>query len=195
MNENILNTVSSITGLRDETIREGMSPAEKIIERPDFLNALLTPVSEWAAGHPTFYHHIGITYPDNKSFEEATGQFGDKLIANNLVAGGVTHFRRYLRIPVEGGQDIFVEFHRAGKEGNGVRGMHLDFVTDDPQGLLDKLLESANSAADSLGAKVVTRNFGGGNNPVAKVGLQAKDDPNFEVAVMARTHWSDPKDW
>ncbi len=169
-------------------------PVENGIWPSEYFNALLAPVAEWALQHPTQYHHVGFTYPNQSAFEAAIGENAENVISNNLVTPSVTHQRRYLRLPGETGQDTFVEYHMVGENGNGVEGIHFDFITGDPEGMLNHIVSTIDTEALN-GAKVVTQSFGGGNAPVGKVGLQLPDNPKIEVGVMARTHYSDPVTW
>jgi hypothetical protein len=157
-------------------------------------DALLGAVVEWAANHPTTLHHTGYTYPDRPSFDEAVSKAGE-VTANDLEVNGTTHVRRYERISGgDGGQDTFVEHHIVGETGNGTSGVHFDFITDDPEGML-AFVQGSVGNADLEDTTVVTKGFGGGTAPVGKVGLQPADNPGMEVGIMARTHWSDPDTW
>jgi hypothetical protein len=158
-----------------------------------YFGALLEPLVQWAGKHPTDYHHTGFTYPDRAAFERAIASSPGPLIVNQLVTPSVTHQRRYLRQPGGGSSDTFLEHHLVGEEGNGVQGVHFDFITDDPGAMLDYVRSTLDPEA--LGAQIVTQSFGGGDAPVGKIGLQPIGDPSMEVGLMGRTHWSDPVHW
>lgn len=160
----------------------------------EYLEELMGPVYEWAKSSSMRFHHIGYTYPDRDAFEAATQAAPGALIASDLVTPHITHHRRYLRVPRDDGPDTFIEYHLAGEEGNGVCGVHLDFVAEGADGMLAHMRDKVN--ARSLDAEVVTQDFGGGFAPVGKVALQPSVNPGrLEVGVMSRTHWSDPVDW
>lgn len=184
--------VEAIPGATD-AIRGGGWPGE-------YFGMLLVPVAAWSDDHPTRYHHTGYTYPNREAFDTATkAAGGSELIASDLSTPQALHHRRYSRAPSrEGGPDSFREHHLVGSEGDGLTGIHFDFITDDPTSMLKLVMEELGvdeSADKPSGIRVVTRSFGGGDAPVGKIGLQPVDDPALEVGVMARTHWSDPADW
>ena len=173
-------------------LERGTPPIERGVWPPQFFKALLVPVAQWAEQHPTRYHHTGFTFPTRAAFVAATT--GLELISNDLITPKAVHHRRYLRVPSGNGQDTYIEYHMVGDEGNGVQGVHFDFITDKPEGMLEFVASSLDT--DALGgARIVTQSFGGGNAPVGKVGLQPFENPTLEVGVMSRTHWSDPSDW
>ncbi len=163
---------------------------ESAVWPPEYFDALLKPLIVWAENHEIQFHHVGFTYPTMDAFSQATSD--PDLIANDLTTPTAVHHRRYKRISAEGKPDIFIEYHIVG-DGNGVQGVHFDFVADDPTAMLASISECLKP--DALGAKVVTQSFGGGNAPVAKVGLQPLDNPKIEVGIMGRTHFSDPANW
>lgn len=169
-------------------IETGTWPAE-------YFRALLTPVAEWADRHPTGYHHTGYTYPNREAFEAAISGTSEELVANNLHTPTVSHQRRYAcRFAADGGPNTFIEYHMVGEEGNGVHGIHFDFITEDAEGML-AFIQAAVENSSVPGTKIVTQPFGGGNAPIGKVELQPLDNPKLSVGVMIRTHWSNPKDW
>jgi hypothetical protein len=168
-----------------EAIRAGVWPTE-------YLDALMAPVVELAGQQPVDFHHIGYTYPDRDSFEAAIEAAPGKLISSDMVTPRITHHRRYLRVPREGGLDTFIEHHLPGDEGNGIRGVHLDFVIKDAAATLERVESSLTPRA--LGADVVTQHFPGGFAPVGKVALQPLGT-HLETGIMFRTSWSDPVDW
>ena len=178
--------------------QQGCPPLDMGSWDPEVARALVQPVLLFAKDQPpgsVRYHHTGFTYPDRRSFDAATTN--PDLIANQLVTPVAVHHRRYLPVPAQdGGLPSYVEHHIVGAEGDGVRGFHFDFATPDPEGLL-ALVEDTIGRDDALrgSLRVVKKAFGGGNAPVAKVGIQPVGDPTSEISVMTRTHWSDPTNW
>jgi hypothetical protein len=167
---------------------------EKGIWPEAYFQALMSSVEQWAQIHPTSYHHTGYTYPDQAAFDAAVASAPGIVIANDMKTPTATHHRRYLRQPaVDGSMDTFIEYHRVGDDGNGVQGVHFDFVTDDPQAMLEYVRASLGALPDDV--RVVTQPFGGGTAPVGKIELLPIYDPTIAVGVMARTYWSDPANW
>ena len=172
-----------------EAIRNGVWPAEH-------LGALMAPLMEFAGQKEIGFHHIGYTYPNRDEFEVAVthaGQLGE-VVASDLQTPVDLHHRRYLRVPRNDGPDTFIEHHLVGDEGDGTRGVHLDFTVEDAATMLDRV--KASLMPVELDAKIVTKGFGGGNAPIGKVALQPLSIPGaLETGIMFRTFYSDPVDW
>lgn len=169
--------------------------AQQAIRRGDWpeehLDALLAPIAELAGQEPTGFHHIGYTYPNRRAFAAALTAVRGELIASDMTAGDVTHHRRYVRVPRDGGPDTFIEHHLPGEDGNGISGVHLDFVFEDAEAMLRRVRSSLEGRAD---AEVVTQPFPGGFAPVGKVALRTLGAA-LETGIMVRATWSDPREW
>ncbi|NMB69848.1 hypothetical protein GYA27_01425 [candidate division WWE3 bacterium] len=148
-------------------------------------NGFIIAVSKWAQEHDrllallTLYnyvhhtlklHHVGYRFPNRKEYVIANSRFG-----NGIRLDAVDHMRTYF--PTEG--DYYRE-HQWFPEGPYDEARHWDFVTDEPEDLLNFL-------AAAYGQSPVFFDDAGKNDPVGVVWVNAED--GTKLGVMARKTW------
>jgi len=161
----------------------------------EFLEAIFSVLEELANEYDFGFHHFGFLQPDAATFDTSTANFDGEIIPSVFHDHrGEEHYRKYIRFK-NVGPDIFLEFAKAGKKGDGRTGVHFDLVHEKAGEILKLIKEKLDVIAEKLGATVFEVYFGGGDGPIGKVGIKFDKKPNSDVGIMFRNHYSDPKDW